>query len=549
MTVTEDAPAAAPAPPEPTAPAPTPVGLAAVLGAGDHKVVGRLWIIASLVHLVLAGVAAILTAAEKIDTGSLDVVGEDWLAQVFTYRSIGGAFLFLLPLTIGVATAIVPLQVGAATIAFPRAASLAAWTYLVGSGLVVGAYAIGGGPLGRDADGVALFLVAFTLVLIAQAVAWLCIATTVVALRAPGVHLTRTPLFSWSALVAGGVWLLTLPVLVTMTTLTYLDVRYGGAGGIFGGGAGSTYERISWAFTQPTVYAFAIPALGVIGSVVPVFAGTRHQRHRLALGLIGAFGALSIGAWAMPSFGTDRQPWLYEIPWIAVSFAVLLPFLGLLGLWALTLKSGRPAADSPLLFAGVAALMLLVGLLAGAVQAVEPLETLVDGDAATPLFGTTWTTSVASYVVLATAAALMGAAVYWGPKIVGRTFADLPAKGVALLMLAGTVLWSFPDLLAGLFGQAATPSTLVDNESTIEALNIASTLGGAVLALAVAGFVALLLRAAASRDVPGDDPWSGHTLEWATSSPPPPGNFTTLPEVTSEAPLYDARHRNEEASA
>jgi heme/copper-type cytochrome/quinol oxidase subunit 1 len=43
-------------------------------------------------------------------------------------------------------------------------------------------------------------------------------------------------------------------------------------------------------------------------------------------------------------------------------------------------------------------------------------------------------------------------------------------------------------------------------------------------------------------DGPGDDPWGGHTLEWATSSPPPVGNFATLPEITSEAPIYDARH-------
>ena len=39
-----------------------------------------------------------------------------------------------------------------------------------------------------------------------------------------------------------------------------------------------------------------------------------------------------------------------------------------------------------------------------------------------------------------------------------------------------------------------------------------------------------------------DDPWDGHTLEWATTSPPPVGNFATVPEVTSEAPLYDARY-------
>jgi heme/copper-type cytochrome/quinol oxidase subunit 1 len=549
MTVTEDVPAAATAPTEPVAVAPAATGLAAVLGAGDHKVVGRLWIIASLAHLVVAGVAAVLTAAERIDTGSLDVLGDDWFAQAFTYRSIGGAFLVLLPLTIGIATSVVPLQVGAFTIAFPRAATAAAWTYLIGSGLVVGAYAIGGGPLGSDSDGVRLFFAAFPLVLLAQVVAWICIVTTVVSLRAPGVRLARTPLFAWSNLVAGAVWLLTLPVLIAITVLTYLDIRYGADGGIFGGGAATAYERIAWAFHPPTVYAFAIPALGVIGSVVPVFAGVRHQRHRTAMGLIGAFGALSVGAWAMPSFGTDRYPWLYELPWIVVSFAVLLPVLGLLGLWALTVKSGRATAGSPMLFAGVAGLMLLVGLLAGAVQSIEPLETLVDGDAATPLFGTTWTSSVASYVVLATATALMGAFVYWAPKIVGRSVAEGAAKGVALLMLLGTILWSFPELLAGLFGQATTPSELIDNESTIEALNIATTAGGAVLALAAAGFVALLLRAAGSEDLPGDDPWGGHTLEWATSSPPPPGNFTTLPEVTSEAPLYDARHRAEEASA
>jgi heme/copper-type cytochrome/quinol oxidase subunit 1 len=40
----------------------------------------------------------------------------------------------------------------------------------------------------------------------------------------------------------------------------------------------------------------------------------------------------------------------------------------------------------------------------------------------------------------------------------------------------------------------------------------------------------------------GDDPWEGNTLEWATSSPPPPYNFDHLPEIRSERPVFDNRH-------
>jgi heme/copper-type cytochrome/quinol oxidase subunit 1 len=549
MTVTEDAPAAVSAPAEPTAPTPAASGLAAILGSGDHMVVARLWIVASLVHAALAGVVALLVAAEKMDLADIGIVSTSWFDQLVAYRSIAAAFLFLLPLTIGVATAIVPLQVGASTIAFPRAAAAAAWTYLIGGGLVVGAFAIDGGPGGGDVDGVRLFIVAFVLVLLALVVAWICIATTVIAVRAPGLSLVRTPLFSWSALVAAGVWIVTLPVLAGLLVATYVDVRYGGGGGFFGGGEEAVYARIAWVFSTPAVYAFAIPALGLIGSVVPVFSATRHERHRLAQGLIGAFAVLSVGAWALPGFGQDPHPWLYELPWVAVSFAIVVPVLGLLGLWAVTVRRGRVTLGSPLLYAVAAGLMLLVGVLAGAVQAIKPIKTLVDGKG-TSLYGTTWSSAVASYVLLAAAIALLGASVYWAPKLLGRTLKEAPARAIALVLLAGTVLWSFPDLVAGLLGQpGGIGQSPTDNVSTIEALNLASTIGGAVLALGLVGFVALVVGATRSDELPGDDPWSGHTLEWATSSPPPIGNFASLPEITSEAPLYDARHRTEEGTA
>ena len=40
----------------------------------------------------------------------------------------------------------------------------------------------------------------------------------------------------------------------------------------------------------------------------------------------------------------------------------------------------------------------------------------------------------------------------------------------------------------------------------------------------------------------GDDPWEGNTLEWATTSPPPPHNFDRLPPINSERPLFYLTH-------
>ena len=53
-------------------------------------------------------------------------------------------------------------------------------------------------------------------------------------------------------------------------------------------------------------------------------------------------------------------------------------------------------------------------------------------------------------------------------------------------------------------------------------------------------------------EVPAD-PWGGHTLEWATASPPAPGGPGPIEPVTSATPLLDLVEReradNKEAVA
>lgn len=538
VTTTEAAPAES-GTPVPAAVLPPPRGLAALLATNDHKVIGRLWVGTSLLFLVATAALGTAVGAEKIDTADIDVLGTDSFGQLFSLYDISLVFLVALPLLIGLGTAIVPLQVGSPSVAFPRAAAAAFWGWFLGTVTVFGAYIANGGPFGGERDAVSLFIAAMVVVVLSLLLGAICVATTALALRAPGLSLRRTPLFSWSTIVAAGVWTLTLPVVAGLLVLVYVDHRYGPA---FLAGNTQVYARLSWVWHQPTLYALAVPALGIVADIVPVAARRRLRLHVVGAGLIGAFGVLGFGAWAMPGFTYLNgpfldQPYRGEPTYVAVCFLAVIPLLGLAGQAADTLRQGSVRAISPLFFAVAALLMLLAGAANGALVSIEDLD----------LANTTAEFSQRNYVLFAVAIAAAGGIVYWAPKLLGAKVAEGAAKGLAALMLVGTVVYCLPDLISGFVGQLDNLGPATDDVDTVEALNVVSTIGAGLLTVTFLAFALLVAKAAVTRDPDlGADPWEGNTLEWVTPSPPPPGNFGVLPEIASEAPLYDARFASED---
>src|SRR6478736_2527618 len=222
--------------------------LAEWLTTGDHRRIGRLYVALALVFTVALLVVAALLAFERVDDGSFDILHADAVAQLYSLYFLGAVFCVVAPLFIGLATAIVPLQVGARTIAFPRAAALAFWAWLVGTGVMVGAYIANGGPGGGNSIAVDLFLVSFGLVVVALVLGAICVATTVLTLRAPGMTLDRVPMFAWSMVVSASLLILTLPVLVGELIYLYIDHRYARAA--FGGNAG-VLGYIGWTVIAP----------------------------------------------------------------------------------------------------------------------------------------------------------------------------------------------------------------------------------------------------------------------------------------------------------
>jgi cytochrome c oxidase subunit 1 len=75
-------------------------------------------------------------------------------------------------------------------------------------------------------------------------------------------------------------------------------------------------------------------------------------------------------------------------------------------------------------------------------------------------------------------------------------------------------------------------------------MNAVSSFGSILLALSVIPFlwnVYITYRSAPV--VTLDDPWGyGRSLEWATATPFPRHNFTSIPRIRSESPAFDLHH-------
>jgi cytochrome c oxidase subunit I len=491
-------------------------GFAHLIGSSDHKAIGRFYIVFALLFGAAAWTLAALVSLDAV--ADLDLLPEDATGQVYTLSRFALVLLFAVPLFIGVATYVVPLQVGASTIAFPRAAAAAFWTWLLGAVLLVVAYIVNGGVAGGRATAVDLAYLAIGVTTVALLLGAVCVVTTVVALRAPGMLLDRVPMLSWSMFIAASVWLLSLPVFLANVALVYVDVHFGQPSDF--GVATNQWPQLAWIFQQPQIFAFAIPVLGAIGDIVTTSAGARQRNRGFMLVAIAAFGIFSFGAFAQEFFNEDVWE---QVLFVSVGLLIVVPTLLLVAGWATTMTASKPVITAASISSLFASLILLLAVAGSALYVIKPLR-LHDSAA----FQEGMLALVIGLVVLGGNAA----AHFWGPKMWGHRGNDNLGRLIAMAAFAGTVLAGLPLCILGF---ANRWDGLAD---AADALNVIAAVGAAVLAISVLVTLVNLSSMARGAEA-GDDPWGGHTLEWSTSSPPAAGNFAELPTVVSAEPLLD----------
>lgn len=521
-------------------------GLACVaewLTTTDHKRIGRLYLCGGALGFLAAIIVAVLVGAERISTTG-GLLNENSLAQLFAFERFGLTYLGVAPLMIGSALAIVPLQLGARSLAFPRLAAAGFWAWLVGAALAIYSLVLNGGPSGGNPRFVELFNLSAILVITGLIAGVVCLATSILTTRAPGMNMRRVPYFSWSVLISSLGLLVALPIVAGDLLFTWVAYRFPSADNVLSARS-ALGEWAGFGFSVPTVLLFVVPVLGFFAESVATATG---RRIGLRGELLTAIGLTGVAAFATAvQAPVTLRPALLDLDMgdklsDVLPFAVVhgLPLLGAFAAVALVAKNlaVRPKIQAPFFFGLFAALL--------AVSASAASALLHVGDA--QLVGTTFEEGTWLLVVFAGVLAAMGAVVYWGPKWWGGV---LPTKAVlplALVAFVGAELAALPLMVAGFADQpgAIFPDVSGSGGAVVgfdfggnPALwNTVSTVGLALVAFATLAFVALALRALRGASSAGD-PWGGQTLEWFTGSPAPFDNFDEVHIVASAEPLLD----------
>ncbi len=539
--------------PELAAPAPEAAGTPAEEGGlygwvatVDHKRIGILYLLTSLVFFAVGGIEALLIRLQLAQPNS-HLLSPDAYNQVFTMHGTTMIFLVVMPTLVGFANYLVPLMIGARDMAFPRLNAMSYWLLPFGGLLLHFSFLTGGAPSGgwfsyaplsetpfSSTQGTDYWIVSILVLGVGSVAGGVNIIATVLTLRAPGLTIRRLPLFVWMTFITAILIVLALPVLNASLVMLLIDRQLDAHFFLpSGGGSAVLWQHFFWTFGHPEVYIMALPAFGMISEVVPVFSRKPIFGYEFVAGSTVAIAVLSFGVWAHHMFAVGLGH-AADLFFAAGSMLIAVPTGVKIFNWVATMWGGSIRFTTAMLFAVAFLLQFVVGGLSGITFASAPIDW--------QMTDTYYVVAHFHYVLFGgTAFGIFAGTYYWFPKMSGRKLDERWGRAHFWLTVIGFNLTFFVQHFLGFAGMPRRVYTYPD-VPTWGVLNLVSTVGAVVMGISVLIFVGNLVVSLRRGEPAGDNPWEGWTLEWATISPPPAHNFDALPPIHGRRPLWDLEH-------
>ncbi|MSP12788.1 MAG: cytochrome c oxidase subunit I [Chloroflexi bacterium] len=524
-------------------------GLSAWLTTVDHKMIGILYLLGAGFFLLVGGLEALLIRTQLIRPENTFLVGETY-NQVLTMHGTTMVFLVIMPMLAGMGNYIVPLMLGARDMAFPRLNAFGVWMFLLGGIFLNLSFILGGAPAAgwfsytplsntpfSPGTGIDFWIFGINMFGISSISASVNFVVTILNMRAPGLTLNRLPIFVWTTLTTAFLLLFALPSIAIATILLYLDRNLGmNFYRASGGGDPLIWQHLFWFFGHPEVYVMILPAMGIVSEILPVFSRKPLFGYTAVAYSSVAIGFLGFTVWAHHMFAVGLPP-LINAAFAFSSMLIAIPTAIKIFNWTATLWGGNIQLRPPLLYAVGFIALFIIGGLTGIYLAVVPIDYQITD--------TYFVVGHLHYVLFGgSLIAIFGGIHYWFPKMTGRMMDERLGHWQFWLLFLGALLAFIPMLIVGVEGMPRRVYTYGAGLGW-DIYNLLSTLGAYMIAVSVLVFLYNFFFSLFRGKPAGDDPWDGHTLEWATTSPPAVYNFEVVPVVKSRRPVWDMKYSSD----
>jgi len=498
----------------------------------DHKIIGIQYIIVAFIFFLIGGSLALGIRWELL-TPELDFLasGQEY-NSLFTIHGTVMIFLFIIPMFAGFGNYILPLQLGAKDMAFPWLNAFAFWLIPPAGIMLLAGYLVGQAEAGWTAypplstilaysgDGQTLWAMSLHLLGISSIMGAINFIVTILNMRPEGMSLWQMPLLSWAILATSIIVVMATPFLAGALTLMLLDRV---AGTTFfdatQGGDVLLWQNVFWFYSHPAVYIMVLPGMGILSEVLsihsrkPIFGYRMIAMSSMAIALIG------FTVWAHHMF-TSLQPEL-RIPFMITTMIIAVPTGIKIFSWLGTIWGGKIRYTGAMLFSLGFLSMFVIGGISGVMLAAVPFDIHVHD--------TYFVVSHFHFVLFGGSVfAIYSGLYHWYPKITGRMMHEGLAKWHFGLTYFGFFFTFFPMHMLGMLGMPRRVA-IYNHTPELQALNVVATIAAIVLGMSTLVFAWNAVWSFYNGKLAGANPWRALTLEWATTSPPPPYNFEEDP--------------------